>query len=133
MNPTLLKICHWIGLTNLTDEEVKKYCALRLAEERGELEPREKVIGGKIYKTEGSTLITHYVSDTYCWRLFRTKNGNYFSITAMTALPLSTVKWYKGSIEPMSPTRAMDMYMSHKEFSKEPFETAFPGVKLEDA
>lgn len=131
MSPTLLKIAHFIGMTNLTEDEVKKYCDLHLAKERGDsMFDAEEVIGGKLYRTKNSTCIMDYcIKDSYRLKLYRTANGNYFHISIHRWMN----SWATCGIKPMGSTHAIDMFMDHKGSALEPFEKAFPGMKLEEA
>jgi len=95
---------------------------------------RNEVIGGKRYKTADSIEIAddaYWDGHNYERRgrnrfLFRTKNGNYFTVTR--------TQW-QGERDTLTPLSQDDAIKVWEELPEHPvsFEVVFPGVQVEDA
>lgn len=93
-------------------------------------------VGGKLYRVETATMLAHdrYFDGRNMERngrntfLYRTPRGAYFYVV------LSQWQGEKGYIEPTSIDDAMDFYTDQRNVQEvENFESAFPGVKAEEA
>jgi len=98
------------------------------------LRPLERIVGRKVYRTQGARVLAHDAWwDGHNWErrgrntwLLRTPNGAYFSQTQ------SQWQGEQDAIHPLSQDEAIMLYEQMPE-QEVAFEEAFPGVKIEEA